>query len=201
MRKLLSSLLLVVALIIGIGFWAASPPDRIVRFEREAVSELPVEQLGRSLSRYRRWSEWHHEAVDVRLADQGPEVEIATGSMVRFQMEPKGKPWKKFELDARVVRYEPNRSIRLKLVRDSTNRIPDQFDDLQWEVSLEPISLVAGARGTRIHAVVEGHTRNWRSRMFARIAPHILMNQVLYVDLFRLAGMDTGSGLDLSPRE
>ena len=193
------------ALVFGIAFWAGSPPNHRIRLDREAVSERSIEQLGRSLSRYRRWNQWHHQVVDVRLVGQGPETEIAVGSIVRFQVEPKGKPWKKFELDAKVERYEPNHLIRLKLIRDSTNRILEQFDELSWEISFEEQPTLGGAspgtHTTQIHGSVEGFTRNWRSRLFSRIAPRILMNQVFYVDIFRLAGMDSASGMDLSPRE
>ncbi len=59
------------------------------------------------------------------------------------------------------------------------------FDHLEWRLDFFPSP--QGKEGGVIHASAIAHTRHWRSRFFGRIAEKIVMNQIFYPDLVKLA--------------
>jgi hypothetical protein len=187
---------------------ASRGPDFRVSFERQVHSSSSAERLRKSLFRIKHWPAWHHQATGARLknatepgrdqGDQPAEVsaEITAGSRVILQIDPRGQPWRRFELGIRVLEANPSTgTIRLKLEDDPKGKISALLRDLEWTLTITP-----DAQGSRIVGEIHGDTRSARARFFGRVAPRTLMHQVFYPDLQKLGGIESAQGLDLSPR-
>jgi len=180
------------------SYWAMSP-DRDLYFNREVFSPLSIDTIGKKLDTLPSWHEWHHMAADVRL--DGSSV-IQSGSTVILGIEPKGRKSRRFEITARVREYVPGKKIALEFVSDSKSKISRLFDRLEWIVEVLPPDQASNPiRSGQFNSLVRGrvvaHTANWRSRVFGRMAPRILLNQVFYPDLTILAGIQQKETSDL----
>lgn len=133
--------------------------------------------------------------MKVEIAGRGADAELAAGDTLQWFMQPKGKPWRKYDLSVRLKKFSPSEGMTLEVAKDSTGRVTELFEHLEWTLAYTPIDA-----GTRVTGRIRGRTRNWRSRLFSRISPHILMNQVFYPDLITLAGMGAEKGIEFGPR-
>jgi hypothetical protein len=166
----------------------AQGPDRTLNFVREVPSASSAETLNQAIQAVANWPGWFYSTADVKIVDitgrplpmrdQG----IKKGCIVRLFIDPKRGPWNKFEVGLSVVDYEPRKLIRLRVISDTKGRLTELFDLLEWEIALTPRE-----GGTVIRGSANAHTRNWRSRFFGALAERILMHQVFYPDLSRLA--------------
>ena len=171
---------------------AANGPDVETHFTREIHSESSPATLDKAVYAVVNWPKWHYMMADVKLTDlTGMEYSmrdqvLMKGSLVKYTVEPKQQKWKQFQLFATVTQYEPQKRVGFILTKDSTGRITKLFDHLEWHLEFIP----EANGGTLIRGTAMGHTANWRARLFARIAEKILMNQVFYVDMEKLAHID-----------
>ncbi len=187
----LSSLFIVLALFVGYCAYLANQPNTEVVFDRVVHSSLSQEAIGNAMARYKDWPLWHHSLKEVSNI-QDPKSQAPTDeSAILFKIENPKKQWKRFELSARIHEYEPNQKIALKLENDSTGRITRLFDRLEWKIELdqapEGIQTKDGPAKTIIRGRAVAHTAHWRGRIFAGLSPRIIMNQVFYPDLVKLA--------------
>jgi hypothetical protein len=89
----------------------------------------------------------------------------------------------------------PGKRIALRITHDSKNRLTSYFDRLDWVVEVAP-----GSSGhALLKAEASAHTSHWRARLFGRIADQILMNQVYYPDVFKLARLNETPDQSLPP--
>lgn len=193
--------------VLGLGSFAlycaslARSPDQVVEFSREVQSPLPAETLGRALHVLENWPRWHYNMLQARSIDaRGVELGqydqfAAPHALLHLKMEPPKKQWKRFELFGEVLEYRPNRLIRVRLSRDTSGRLTELFRPLEWTIELIP-----NEKGTRIRGTLRGRTAHWRARFFANFAgvtQRILMHQIFYPDLQKLA--DLSDPKDLVP--
>ncbi len=190
--------LLILALAVTAGglFAAGSKPELDLRFDREVHSTLAPEQVRKSLFRVSHWPEWHYDATGATLEGAGPTGDLAVGSKVQLQIDPRGQPWRRFALGLRVLEADTTRGrLTLRLEDDPKGKISAQLEGIEWSIQVEP-----DGSGSRItgHLVARTHSR--RGRFFARLAPRILMNQIFSPNLQKLGGLQTADGLELAPR-
>jgi hypothetical protein len=180
---------------------AAQGENFEVRFSREVPSSLPPTQIQDAVESVLSWHQWHYITVEARMidirdavyadADQG----LMEGARIRFIVEPKQMKHRRFQLIAAVERYVPGKELSLRLVKDSTGRITELFSELRWTLRFEPgtpqgapgLKPAEKASGTLIIGELSGTTAHWRSRLFGRLSPRILMHQLFYPNLVALA--------------
>ncbi|MCM2279760.1 MAG: hypothetical protein NDJ89_16930 [Oligoflexia bacterium] len=159
----------------------ANGPDRDLELSREVPSRTPVGALGERLGDLKSWPAWFHSLKEAVSLDPLP---LHEGSRLKLRIEPPKKPWKRFELTARVIAFVPGQRLALRIEEDSTERLTRLFDRLEWRVEVLPgqapfASLVRG--------VASAHTASWRARLLGTIAERIVLHQVYYPNLIQLA--------------
>ena len=170
-----------------IGFiFAAQREDFWLDWSREVPSKLSTAELGTALSDLKLWPVYHHSLKSATLLNT---LTLQTGSELRLNIEPLGKEWKRFELLTDPAEINPGKKMKFHLKGDSKKKISTIFDDFEWEVAVEEASPELKAKGFQSIVVgkARAHTNHWRGRLFGTISPRILMNQVYYVDLVKLA--------------
>jgi hypothetical protein len=199
---ILATILAVLVLFLGYCGYLASQPNHDIVFVRNVPSNLNASFLGKSIAELRDWPLWHHMMVSAQLVDQRGQPYSAKdqvldpqskGGIILLKIENPNKQWKRFELMAEVLEYQPNRLIRLKLLKDSKEKITKIFDTLEWTIELLPPSEPSrhqSAPQTTIRGTVIAHTDHWRGRVFGGLTPRIIMNQVFYADLVKFATLD-----------
>jgi hypothetical protein len=192
-QKLLAGLMLLAAGASGTYWGLGRGPDFQVAFEREVVSEVPAAQLEKALHGIHNWADWHFNTNRVTALNLlGQEYALAhqtamTGRLIRFEIEPPKKEWRRFMLHAVISDYFPGKVLAVRLTQDSTGRLEKLFSNLQWTIELEPRP---EGGGTLIRGRLSGLTQSRRARILSRIAPRILMNQAFYPDLEKLARLE-----------
>jgi hypothetical protein len=192
-QKLLTGLTLGAALSVGGYFWVGRGPDFQVHFERQVVSQVPPQSLAKSVDHIINWADWHFNTRQVQATDatgmvySAKDQTLMRGSLLRFSMEPPKKEWKRFFIQALVTDYEPGRLFTVRLVEETKGRISQLFSNLQWTVEFLPSK---DGRTTLIYGRASALTLSRRARFFSRIAPRVVMNQVFYPDLERLARIE-----------
>jgi hypothetical protein len=196
-KVLILSLLTCVAVLISF----AQGPDQVLSFSRMVPSSLDPERIDRNISAVTRWPQWFFSTAEVKILDssnQAVSSEVQTiqdGSLLKIRIDPKKGERKKFELTAKVVNYLPGKKLDLALVEDSTGRLTRLFDHLNWN-----IELIQTEKGTHIRETTTATTRHWKSRLFGRIAEKILLNQVSYPNILKLAELKQPFSVD-SPNQ
>jgi len=147
-------------------------------FHRDVHTPIGIEILGQALDHPSNWVFWHHFAKEVIVSDPS----LKAGTEIEFKIENPEKQWKRFQLWASVIDYQPGKLIHLRFLRDSTGRISKLFFPLEWQVELKP-----EGSGTLILGTLVARTANARARFFSGIAERVLLNQVFYPDLLKLA--------------
>jgi hypothetical protein len=192
-RKLLMGLTLTAALA-ALGYWALGRgPDFQVSFERQVASAVEPARIEKAVHNLINWPDWHFNTRQVKAVDAGGQPYSAkmqtllAGSLLEFEMEPPKKEWRRFVIKAVVTDYFPSKILAVRLLSESSGRLQRIFSNLQWTLEFEPH---ASGKGTLIRGRVSALTRSRRARIFARIAPRIVMNQVFYPDLEKLARIE-----------
>ena len=190
---ILTSIMAITVIFIIWCIGAANTPDRDLVFVRDVPTSLDAKILDQAMSTIANWPTWHHmleeaKIIDLRGLEYPAKDQVLTrGELIKFKIENPQKQWKRFELVAELVEYEPRKKVHLRLLKDSTNRITHLFSTLEWTVELMPNP---SGQGTLIRGTAIAHTNHWRGRLFGIMAPRILMNQVFYPDLVKLGAVD-----------
>jgi hypothetical protein len=116
---------------------------------------------------------------------------IKTGALLRLEMKPARAMSKSYHLIAKVTEYEPKKRLSLVIIEDSSGRLTRLFNLIQWNLTLEPTPT-----GSTIHVRELAHTQHWKSRFFGRMAEKILMNQIYYPDIIKLAELKQPFSVD-----
>jgi hypothetical protein len=178
---------------IGAGAWVTQGADFDIEFQREALSSEPREELERALTDTASWPRWFHSLKAVEALQGSLHSELLT-----LKIEPPKKQWKRFDLSVQVMDSTPKR-LRIHVLDDSIGKLSRLFSNLEWTVELLP----AEGGQTRIVGTCRARTLHWRSRLFGKLSPRILMNQVFYpnvIALSQITRLGSPKGyLDLSP--
>jgi hypothetical protein len=166
----------------------ANGPDETLVFVREVHGDVAPAVLAERLSSLKEWSKWFYITGDAQLIDSSsrplPEAEqvAKTGGNVRFLIDPKKGEHRKFEILAKIREYTPSKKLDLEVLDDSKGMLFRLFDAISWTIEVTPEGSGFLVRGTET-----AHTANWRSRLFGKISERILMHQIFYPDLMKLA--------------
>lgn len=167
------------ALTLAVSLWFSQGPDFDVEFSRDLPSELSASELAPLLATPARWPEWFHQTASVELAGA-----LAPGAVATLKIDPNKGPWRKYDLIARVNRFEDGRALELQVLEDSSGRLTRLFDRLVWTVEILPPE----KRGkSLVRGTVRAHTHHWKARLFGRVARRILLFQVFFPNTLKLA--------------
>ncbi len=191
------ALSLLIALSIGL-FCLSEGPDYDLHFKRIIPSPLQVDQLERNLSSTTRWPQWFHSLDKVSRIELGSEGEFKKGSRLKLEIDAHKGLKKPFYLIFQVDRHDTPGAFKLTLLEDSSGRLTRLFDLLEWEIEVKPSSIAQGKQ-SQIIASAFAHTHHWRSRLFGRIAEKIMMNQIYYPDLVKLAELRQPFSAEIPP--
>jgi hypothetical protein len=162
----------------------ANGPDRELSLSRVIPSDLTTGHLDRQISSLTRWPQWFYSLKEAKADPSSPAPSLLKkGDVITLAMDPKKGPSKCFSLKAEVTEYRPAHSLSLKIIDDSSHRLTLLFDRLEWKIELEP----KPSGGSWIRSTAIAHTHHWRSRLFGAIAEKILMHQVFYPNVLKLA--------------
>lgn len=163
---------------------AANGPDFVLHFEREIPSTLSPERLQYNIASTTRWPQWFYSLAKVRVLESALEdpAMIREGARLSLLMDPGKAMSKRFEIIARVKKYVPGKLVTLEIENDSTSRLSRIFKNLEWTIEFTPKD-----SGTLIRGTASATTCHWRSRLFGRIAERVVMNQIYYPNLIKLA--------------
>jgi hypothetical protein len=168
-------------------------PDRELRFSRIVFSTLSTEHLERHMGAVNRWPQWFYSLASAKILGPESEKPLEKGDLIQLNFDPKKGPWKRFELQAKVISHIPGKEISIELLDDSSGRLTRLFDPIQWKISLEPnpTPSMTGPEGQKFATLIRGtcsaKTKHWRARLIGSLAETILMNQIFYPNLFKLA--------------
>jgi hypothetical protein len=192
--------------LLGISFaffvFLSRGPDFDLQFTREVPSSLDPNRIDRNLSSVSRWPQWFFSTAEVSLSqDQqaSPNWLVKTGSQVQIKIDPKKGQRKKFEILGEVTEYEPSRKLQLRIKDDSSGRLNKLFDDIYWNIEIRPrpaSNSGKNSEGSLIKATITAHTKHWRSRLFGRLAEKILLNQIFYPNVLKLAELKQPFSVD-----
>lgn len=161
-------------------------PDYEITWTREVPSKQSVSELKQALIVPEHWPVYYHSLKSAKIAD--PKNPFKVGSSLVYEIEPVKKEWKRFSITTQVMSFD-GQAVHLKIIEDSKQKLTRIFDRLEWKLKIAPASAELQKFGYQ--SVVLGEatafTKSWRSRLFGKISPRILMNQVYYVDLMKLA--------------
>jgi len=191
-----------VAVVSIFSFWLLSrEPNRTVTFVREVPTSVAPEKVGLALHWILSWPQWHHMTTDVkRLDGMGTPLPLSLqsaqiGAIVEFTLDPREQKQRRFFIQAEVTEYVPNQHISLKLIKESSGKLQAMFQDMSWKIEILPgtphgapgLGKQATEAGTLVRGTLTATTQNWRARLFSRIAERILMHQVFYPNVTKLA--------------
>jgi hypothetical protein len=178
----------IVICILGTLVLAASKlsggPDFDLKFSRELGTTVTPGQVDAVWNDLSAWPRWFHSLGSARALN-GSLGTLAKGQELALEIDPKKGERKRFTLHAKVLEYVPEKKLVLRVTYDSKHRITELFDRLDWSLELNP-----GPGQLNLVGEAHAHTSHWRSRFFGRLADRILMNQVFYPDLFKLAKLN-----------
>lgn len=192
-RRLWLFLGITTASTVAVGVFLAHGPDFTVEWNRDIPSRLSLEELAPAFRDIRNWPVYFHalKTATIEGSDsKKPIFEISSpGTEVRFEIEPRGKEWKRYTIRARVLVVEPGKRIRFLLLEESTGKTTKLLDGIEWETSVRPADEHWKEKGylSVVHGEVRGTTRTGRARFLGRLAERSLLNQIYLVDLLRLA--------------
>lgn len=159
----------------------AQGPDRNLTLVRDVPSRAPVGVLAERVTDLKQWPSWFHY-LDEAHALPDAKAPLQAGTDLKLRIDSHKTPWSGFELIARVEEYVPGSRFRLRVLEDSSQKLTRLFENIEWAVEIQP----AGT-GSRVLGTATARTRNWRSRIFGALVEKILMHQIFYPDLIKLA--------------
>ncbi len=177
-----------------VSYWAANRPNFDIQWDRNVPSTHTVEELSAALEDLTVWPVFHHSLKEAFVLEntaqdptQGTKV-LKSGKTLLYKIEPMTRPWKRFDMQGLITEHVPGKKLALKLTDDSTKRLTRLFDTFDWSIEILPADEDLKRRGYQsvIRGETHARTAHWRGRLFGKISPNILMNQVYYVDLVKM---------------
>jgi hypothetical protein len=174
--------------VLGVVFLVlALQPDRSMSFSRVVPSKYSAEKLGRSMFTPARWPQWFHHLDAVRMNTP----ELQTGTLLTLQMDPQKGTKKRYTLTAEVTHYVPNQEIQLRILSDSSLRLTQLFETLDWSFRIESRNLDPNPPGSLLTGTATVRTKSWRARLIGSFASRVLLNQVYSPNLLKLSEQET----------
>lgn len=171
-------------------WWEARMPNESLSFSRDVTSKLSPSEISQKIENVSEWKSWFHDVKEVQVMDAQnhplpkAEQKAHAGALLEIQVDPGKGAHRKFQIAARITRYEPGKALELEVLDDSSGKILKLFDHLSWKIEL---SEDTQNKLVVIHGTETAHTTHWRSRLFGRLAPRVLLNQLFYPNLLVLA--------------
>lgn len=180
-------------LIIGLAsggnlYRIAHEPDFEIEMIRRVPSKLNPQYLDQALNLVRQWPAWFYDGVSAVVVDEhGAALSkdqqiISKNAYLRLGFKPKKGLHSSYDVIVQVSEYIAREKLRLRVLSDSKNRLNQLFDRLEWEIAFEP-----QGNGSMILGKAVARTRHWRSRVFGRLTPSILLSQIYLPNLFILS--------------
>lgn len=157
-------------------------------YETEAV-------LGKALFNLSDWPVFVRGLKTVTIfsdeSKSATQEQLAVGAVANLLIEPPGKEWKRFHVDLLVLEVDPDRLVRFRFLADSSGKMNHLAGDLEWRIQIEPASLKDKQRGyqSRVIGSLSGVTESPRARFFGTLSERILLNQIFFFDLIKLASV------------
>jgi hypothetical protein len=189
-RKWLAALLGFITAFLILCWWEARLPDESLTFVRESTSQLSMNELSSKLEVVTKWKDWFHNVREAQVLDSQnhplPRAEqiARTGALIEIQIDPGKGSHRVFRISGRITRFEPGKVLEIQILDDSSGKITKLFDQLSWKIELTPS---ADGSSVKIVGTENAHTSHWRSRLFGRLAPRVLLNQLFYPNLLVLS--------------
>jgi len=171
-------------------WWEARLPNQTLTFTREASTALSLSQLAPKFEDVSQWKTWFYTVKDVQVVDSQnhplpkEQQKAHDGALLEIQIDPGKGSRHRFQLAARIRHFEPGRLLEIEVLDDSAGKITRLFDQLSWRIELVQDS---SSPKLQILGTETAHTAHWRSRLFGRVAPRVIMNQLFYPNLLILA--------------
>ena len=161
-------------------------PDYEIFWTREVPSKQSITELSQALSDPSNWPVFTQALKSVKVQDTKSPFKV--GSVITYEIEPVQKEWKRFTLNVEVLHWD-GVNLHLKVLEDSKQKLAKIFKTLEWKLKLLPASPDDQKLGyqSRVYGEAVAFTKSWRSRLFGKLSPRILMHQVYYFDLMKLA--------------
>ena len=185
------------------GSVLANGPDVDLHFVRDVPTKLSPEYLDKVLQEIPKWPNWFYfgekaNQVDFRgmpypLNDQ----KLVQGAMIQMLFNPHRRVSDRFTLNYRVLEYIPHQKMTIRVEFDSKEHLTKLFDRLEWTIEFLPNP----RGGTMVRGTELAHTANWRARLFGKLVPSILMNQIFYPNTMVLAEINNPDTVHPYPAE
>jgi hypothetical protein len=162
-------------------------------FSSVELFQLSPDRLDRNISSVTRWPQWFFSLAEVQILNPQtpPQKTIEKGSLLSLAIDPKKGLKKKFNITVEVLHYSPGKDLHLKILKDSSGRLTRLFDSLEWIIHFQPKD-----SGSLIQGTVTAHTCHWKSRLFGKIAEKIILHQVFYPNIVKLAELKQPFSVD-----
>jgi hypothetical protein len=189
-RRWLAGLLGFVTAFLVLCWWEARLPDESLTFVRESTSQLSMKELSSKLEILPKWKDWFHNVREAQIVDSQnhplprSEQMAHTGALLEIQIDPGKGSHRVFTLAGKITRFEPGKVLEIQILDDSSGKITKLFDQLSWKIELTPS---ADGKTIQIVGTEIAHTSHWRSRLFGRLAPRVLLNQLFYPNILILS--------------
>ncbi len=176
--------------LVGATLWLGREPNSDLVFDRTVPITVSVHVIERALGEIPFWQRWFHGVGKVERIDMferpmaGPEQTPEKGALIRFLVDPKKGPSRRFFILAEVTEYIPHQKIGLRLKDDRSGKLSRLFSQVNWNLEIIPAE---GKRPALLHGSAVARTHTFRARFWGRLAERILMNQVYLPDLITLA--------------
>ncbi len=184
-------------LILGFAFWTYTVvrSDFRVQLKRTVPSYESETSLGEELFNLADWPVFVRglKRAVVRAEDGSElrEQKLTVGATLRLEIEPPGKEWKRFTVDFLILEIDPNKSFRLRFTKDSSGKMDQLFSELEWTLRIEPALMGQKEKNilSGVFGELTGVTYSKRSRFFGTLSEKILLNQIFFFDLIKLASV------------
>lgn len=196
-----SILAVILAAIVGGAISVAEGPDFEIELDRKIPSNLSPEYLDKAVQLIRQWPAWYFACVGADQVNANgiplPETEqkLEKGAFIRLREDTKRRLHGEYSVTLQVVDYVPE-MLRMRVIADSKNNLTRLFDPLEWTVQFVPRE-----KGSWILGKATARTHHWRARLFGKLMPKILLNQVYYPNLFILAEINNPDVVAPQPEE
>jgi hypothetical protein len=170
-----STVISMMAILIGSIAVSGIKNDFHIKTKKIFLSELTIETLENKWSSTTRWANWFFNLDSVIF----PKGTYEPGDFIKLKVTSPKKYQKPFYLTLKVENYVPKRTLKLKLVEDSSQKITKLLSDIIWNIQIENDE----TGKNKIIAEISATTKTWKSRFYGSYAKDILLNQIFYPDL------------------
>lgn len=160
-------------------------PDLVFSTSREVRTELSSETIDQSIRVLSNWPLWNRgvaeaQSMDLRgMAYPAVEQVLEPGSIVELTMKSMVESGKPIRLRLAIDRYAAGFLMRARLTGDSSTKISDQFDQLEWDIEFpEP---------TKIRLTVRARPASFRAKILCILAKPLVLVNLMIPDIQKLA--------------